>query len=106
MIGSIFRLGRSLEDKPLIFSSLYKTAVFCLFCAAFTLAEHTVVGLWKGEGLAAGLHEMAQKGVHEVVANTLDAVRVAVSVLRVPGTGTCRRPRPAQGRLLHEATRP
>jgi hypothetical protein len=71
MIGSIFRLGRSLEDKPLIFSSLYKTAVFCLFCAAFTLAEHTVVGLWKGEGLAAGLHEMAEKGGHELLANTL-----------------------------------
>ena len=71
MIGSIFRLGRSLEDKPLIFSSLYKTAVFCLFCAAFTLAEHTVVGLWKGEGLAAGLYEMAEKGGHEVLANTL-----------------------------------
>ena len=71
MIGSIFRLGRSLEDKPLIFSSLYKTAVFCLFCAAFTVAEHTVVGLWKGEGLAAGLHEMAEEGGHEVLANTL-----------------------------------
>ena len=54
MIGGIFRLGRSLEDKPLIYSSLYKTVVFSLFCAAFTVAEHTVVGLWKGGGLAAG----------------------------------------------------
>ena len=71
MIGGIFRLGRSLEDKPLIYSSLYKTAVFCLFCAAFTVVEHTAVGLWKGEGLAAGLHEMAEKGGHEVMANTL-----------------------------------
>ena len=71
MIGSIFRLGRSLEDKPLIFSSLYKTAVFCLFCAAFTVAEHTVVGLWKGAGLTAGMHEIAEKGGHEVLANTL-----------------------------------
>jgi len=71
MIGGLFRLGRSLEDQPLIYSSLYKTAVFCLFCAAFTVAEHTVVGLWKGEGLAAGLHEFAEKGSHEVLANTL-----------------------------------
>jgi hypothetical protein len=71
MIGRIFRLGRSLADKPLIYSSLYKTAVFCLFCAAFTVVEHTVVGLWKGGGLAAGLHEMAEKGGHEVLANTL-----------------------------------
>jgi hypothetical protein len=71
MIGGIFRLGRSLEGKPLIYSSLYKTAVFCLLCAAFTVAEHTVVGLWKGGGLAAGLHEISEKGGHEVLANTL-----------------------------------
>ncbi len=71
MIGRVFRLGRYLEDKPLIYSSLYKTTVFSLFCAAFTVAEHTVVGLWKGEGFAAGLHHLSQKGVHEVVAGTL-----------------------------------
>ncbi len=71
LIGRIFRLGRSLEDKPLIYSSLYKTAVFCLFCAAFTIAEHTVVGLWKGGGLAAGLHEIAEQGGFDVLANTL-----------------------------------
>ena len=71
MIGGIFRLGRRLDDRPLIFSSLYKTAVFCLFCAAFTVVEHTVVGLWRSEGLAAGLHELAEKGAHEVLANTL-----------------------------------
>ena len=71
MIGGIFRLGRSLEDKPLIYSSLYKTAVFSLFCAVFTVAEHTVVGLWKGGGPAAGLHEKAAKGHHEILAGTL-----------------------------------
>ncbi len=71
MIGGLFRLGRTLEDRPLIYSSLYKTAVFCLFCAAFTVAEHAVVGLWKGEGLAAGWHEIADKGGHEILANTL-----------------------------------
>ena len=62
MIGGIFRLGRSLEDKPLIFSRLYKTVVFCLFFVAFTVAEHTVVGLWHGGGLAAGLARDSRKG--------------------------------------------
>ena len=71
MIGGIFRLGRSLEDKPLIVSSLYKTAVFCLFCAAFTVVEHTVVGLWSGEGIGGGFHDFSEKGSHEIVANTL-----------------------------------
>ena len=71
MIGAIFRLGRTLEDKPLIWSALYKTVVFCVFCALFTVLEHTVVGLWKGAGPMAGIHEMMEKGGHELLANTL-----------------------------------
>jgi hypothetical protein len=71
MIGGIFRLGRGLEDRPLIHATVYKTAVFCLFCAVFTVAEYTVVGMWKGGGLVAGLHELAEKGYHELLANTL-----------------------------------
>jgi hypothetical protein len=71
MIGGIFGLGRTLEDKPLIVSSSYKTVIFCVFCAVFTVAEHTLVGLWKGEGFAAGLHKIAGEGGHEIVANTL-----------------------------------
>jgi hypothetical protein len=71
MIGGLFRLGHRLEDKPLIYSSLYKTAMFSLLCAAFTVTEHVVVGLWKGAGPAASLHEFAQKGRHEILAGTL-----------------------------------
>ena len=51
MIGDVFRLGRGLEQKPLIFPTLYKTIVFTLFVAVFTVAEHVIMGLWKGEGL-------------------------------------------------------
>lgn len=71
MIGGIFRLGRGLEDKPLIFATVYKTFVFCLFCALFSVAEHTVTGLWNGGGLGAGLQELAGKGYDELMANTL-----------------------------------
>ena len=71
MIGSIFRLGRGLEDKPLIFATVYKTVVFCLFCALFTVAEYTVVGLWRGGGPGSGLHELAAKGYHELLGNFL-----------------------------------
>ena len=31
MIGAVLRLGRGLEQKPLIYPTLYKTAVFTLF---------------------------------------------------------------------------
>jgi hypothetical protein len=71
MIGGIFRLGRGLEDKPLIFATVYKTGVFCLFCAAFTVAEYTVAGLWKGGGPGDGLVTLAAKGYHELLGNVL-----------------------------------
>ncbi len=51
MIGDVFRLGRGLEQKPLIYPTLYKTVVFTLFVGVFTLVEHMVKGLWTGDGV-------------------------------------------------------
>ena len=50
MIGEVVRLGRGLERKPLIYPTLYRTVVFTLFLAVFTLIEHTIKGLWTGRG--------------------------------------------------------
>jgi hypothetical protein len=71
MIGDVFRLGRSLENKPLIYSTLYKTISFTLFVAAFTVLEHLIKGVWDGTGLMGGLNEFLGKGAHEVFANSL-----------------------------------
>ena len=68
MIGSVFHLGRGLEQKPLIYPTLYKTVVFTLFVAAFTLVEHALAGLWKGKGLTGGIVEYFEKGPHEFFA--------------------------------------
>jgi hypothetical protein len=77
MIGGVLRLGRGLEDKPLIYSTLYKTAVFTIFCFVFTLAEHALKGLVSGHGMAAGLAAYAAQGHELIVANSL-AVFVAL----------------------------
>ena len=71
MIGAVFRLGRGLEDKSLIYPTLYKTIVFTLFLALFTALEHAIMGLWKGEGFMGGLIEFLVKAPHEVIANSL-----------------------------------
>jgi hypothetical protein len=71
MIGSVFRLGRGLERKPLIYPTLYKTVVFTLFCGLFALGEHAIKGLWQGEGVMGGLAELFGKGTHELLANSL-----------------------------------
>jgi hypothetical protein len=71
MIGSVFRLGRGLERKPLIYPTLYKTVVFTLFVGLFALGEHALKGLWQGEGLTAGVAHFFAKGTHELLASSL-----------------------------------
>jgi len=71
MIGSVFRLGRGLERKPLIYPTLYKTVVFTLFCGFFSLGEHAIKGLWQGEGFMGGFAQLFGKGPHEFLADSL-----------------------------------
>jgi hypothetical protein len=71
MIGSVARLGRELERKPLIYSTLYKTAVFTVFVGAFKVAEFAIKGLFTGKGIADGLAAYADKGLPIVLANAL-----------------------------------
>jgi hypothetical protein len=71
MIGEVLRLGRGLEDKPLIYPTLYKTAVFTIFVGVFKVVEHVIVGLWHGKGISGGLIEFSEKGFLVVLANSL-----------------------------------
>jgi hypothetical protein len=74
LIGDAIRLGRGLEDKPLIYPTLYKTVVFTFFVAAFKAVEFGIKGLWQGEGIMGGLAEFYEKGWELVLANSLVVV--------------------------------
>jgi hypothetical protein len=71
LIGEVVRLGRGLEDKPLIYSTVYKSLVFSVFVGLFKVIERTVVGLFGGEGLMGGVAHFSEKGPHLVLANSL-----------------------------------
>ena len=71
MIGDVFRLGRGLEHKPLIYPTLYKTVVFSFFVGVFTLIEQVIKGLWNGRGPTGGLIDYFAKGPHELFAGCL-----------------------------------
>jgi hypothetical protein len=72
MIGSVFRLGRWLEDKPLIVPTIYKALIFSVFVLVFRVVEYAIKGLLHGDSLTAALVEFfAQKGIDEVFANLL-----------------------------------
>jgi hypothetical protein len=71
LIGSLMRLDRGLESKPLILSTLFRTVVFTVFVAGFKIIEHGVVGLFRKGDFMAGVGEVFGKGQHEILANTL-----------------------------------
>ena len=71
MIGEAVRLGRGLEQKPLIYATLYKTFVFTVFVGVFKVIEHVLKSLWNGIGFMAGLIELSEKWSHELLANSL-----------------------------------
>ena len=71
MIGGVFHLGRGLEDKPLIYPTLYKTVAFTVFVAIFKIFEYMIKGYIDGEGIEGGLAEFTGKGVHILLANSL-----------------------------------
>ena len=71
MIGDMFRLGRGLDHKPLIYPTLYKTVVFCIYVGIFTVVEQMVRGLWHGKGFLGGIGEFFGKGPYELLASSL-----------------------------------
>lgn len=62
MLGDVLGLGRRLTDQPLIWITLYKTVVFALWTAVFSLFEHVLNGLVHGKGLAGGIDELLRNG--------------------------------------------
>jgi hypothetical protein len=71
LIGDALRLGRNLDQRPLIYSTLFRTVVFTLFVALFSIIEHAIKGLWHGKGVAGGIDDFFGKGPHELLANSL-----------------------------------
>jgi len=71
MLGDIFRLGRSLEDRPLILATLYKTFVFTLWVILFKIVESAVDGLLRGRGLLRGALSLFERNGYDVLAYVL-----------------------------------
>ncbi len=73
MIGDVLGLGRRLEveNQPLIYPTLLKTAMFGLWVAVFSVFEHMADGLLRGQGLAGGLDDLLHEGKYELFASSL-----------------------------------
>ena len=71
MVGGLFHFGRSLENKPLIFLTLFRSILFTLWVAIFALVESAIRGFLHGKGLAGALDHLLSEGTHEFFAKSL-----------------------------------
>jgi len=71
MIGTVFRLGRGLEGKPLIYPTLYKAVVFSILVGVFTVVEHAIKGVLHGVAISVSLAKLFGPGLHELLAGSL-----------------------------------
>jgi len=71
MIGDLFRFGRRLDHKVLIFPTLFKTVVFTLWVFFFNIIESTIRGVIHHKGLSEGVSELLGGHSFELFAHCL-----------------------------------
>jgi len=71
LIGQAFGLARRFERGPLILSVIYKSVLFGLFVALFSILEHVVEGLFHREDFAAILRHLTDIGIYEILARVI-----------------------------------
>jgi len=71
MVGGMFHFGRSLDNKPLILPTLYKTFAFTLWVVVFAVVESAVRGFLHGKGMEGALDHLLKEGTHEFFAKCL-----------------------------------
>jgi hypothetical protein len=71
LLGEYLRLGKRLEHKPLIYSTIYKSFLFTLLVAVFHVLEDAVKGLLHGETISSVFAALGGQGITEVLGRGL-----------------------------------
>jgi hypothetical protein len=71
LVAQAFRLGRGLEDKSLIFPTVYKTFLFTAIVALFNVIESLIRSLLHGTGPRGAVNELMSRYNYEWSANAL-----------------------------------
>ena len=71
LTGEYLRLGKQLEHRPLIYSTLYKSFVFALLVAVFHILEDAVKGVLHREGMVGAFAALSGRGMGELLAHSV-----------------------------------
>ena len=71
LIGEDLHFARRLEDRPLIYSILYKSAAFAVLLMCFRIVEKFLHGVLTGHSVAESLPAVGSGGLAEILAGGL-----------------------------------
>jgi hypothetical protein len=71
MLGEYVRLGRRLEDKPLMAVAIFRAALFSLLMVVFHIVEESIKHLLHGHGPSGVVRELMAGGFAEIGARNL-----------------------------------
>ena len=63
LVAEDLHLGRGLEDRPLIYSVLFKSTLFAGVFICVLIVEHVIVGVWRGTTIAESIPSIGGGGV-------------------------------------------
>jgi hypothetical protein len=66
LIGEDLHLGHRLNDKPLIYSILFKSFLFGVTLICFHIVEHVLIGMWHGKAIAKTIAELGADRVGQI----------------------------------------
>ena len=58
LVAEDLHLGRRFNDKPLVYSILFKSLLFGVTLICFHVAEHVLIGMWDGRPIAQSIAEV------------------------------------------------
>lgn len=67
LVAEDLHLGRQLEDRPLIYSIIFKSILFAIALICFHIAEHAVIGIWDGRTMAESIAEVGANQLSGIV---------------------------------------
>ena len=71
LLGRMLRVGERFGRAPLIVPTVYKTLCFSAFVLVFTILEHLLTGLLRGEDFQAVVAKILSRGIWEILAHVL-----------------------------------
>jgi hypothetical protein len=67
LVAEDLHLGHRLDDKPLVYSILFKSLLFGITLICFHIVEHVLIGMWHGEPVAESISKIGADNLEGMV---------------------------------------